>query len=53
MNWFKYLALLAALASLVAVYPFLWELGLVGAIGGAIWIFTWPKGDGRSDRAGG
>lgn len=43
MNWLKYLALLAALGALVVAFPILWEIGLVGAIGGAIWIFVWPK----------
>jgi len=46
LNWLKYLALLAALGALVVAFPILWEIGLVGAIGGAIWIFAWPKGDG-------
>ncbi len=47
LNWLKYLALLAALGALVYTFPILWEIGLVGAIGGAIWIFAWPKDDGN------
>ncbi len=44
----KYLLLLAGLGILVYWLPLLWELGLVGAIGGAIWIFAWPKTDSSS-----
>lgn len=46
----KYLLLLAALGALVYAVPLLWEIGLIGAIGGAIWIFAWPQpGDGADD----
>ena len=38
----RYLLLLAALGSLVFSFPWLWELGLVGAIGGAFWLFARP-----------
>ena len=41
----KYLLLLALLGAVVYFVPLLWELGLVGAIGGAIWIFAWPKAE--------
>jgi len=34
-----YLILLAALTGLVRQWPFLWEIGVLGAIGGAYWIF--------------
>jgi len=39
----KFLLLLVLLGVIVYFVPLLWELGLVGAIGGAIWIFAWPK----------
>ena len=43
MNWLKYLALIALLSMLVYAYPILWEVGVVGALAGAFWIFAWPK----------
>jgi hypothetical protein len=43
MDTLKYLLLLVLLGTMVYFVPLLWELGLVGAIGGAIWIFAWPK----------
>ncbi len=46
MNWLKYLTLLTALAALVYAYPILWEIGVVGSLAGAFWLFAWPKDDG-------
>jgi len=43
MDTLKYLLLLVLLGAMVYFVPVLWELGLVGAIAGAIWIFAWPK----------
>jgi len=34
-----YLMLLGLLGSLVWRWPFLWEIGLLGAVGGAYWLF--------------
>ena len=39
MRLLAYLLLLAALVGLVWWVPLLWELALVGAIGGAYWAF--------------
>jgi hypothetical protein len=47
--YLKYLLLLLSLSIVVYWMPLLWELGLVGVIGGAIWIFAWPKPDTSSD----
>lgn len=48
-NRLRYLLLITLLGILVYAVPLLWELGLVGAIGGAIWIFVWPKPEKASD----
>jgi hypothetical protein len=40
-----YLAIVAALAGLAWVYPFLFELPLAAAIGGAYWAFFAGKGE--------
>lgn len=48
-DWLKYLALLAALCALVLAAPVLWEIGVVGALGGAVWIFAWPRPDQAAD----
>ena len=34
-----YLLLLAGLFALVWAFPFLWEIGIAGMLGGAYWIF--------------
>ena len=49
MKLLKYLLLLAALGALVYAVPILWEIGLVGAIGGLFWIFAWPHDDAGTD----
>ena len=50
MSVLKYLLLLALLGLLVYFVPLLWEIGLVGAIGGAVWIFAWPESETPSGR---
>jgi hypothetical protein len=38
-KWLVYLLLVFSLTGFAFAYPFLFELPLVGAIGGAYWIF--------------
>jgi hypothetical protein len=38
-KWLAYLLLVFSLTGLAFEFPFLFELPLVGAIGGAYWIF--------------
>jgi len=38
--------LLAALAVIVLLFPFLWELAVAGALGGVYWIFFRVTPDG-------
>jgi|GEM_PF-5241990 len=38
--------LLAALAGIVLLFPFLWELAVAGALGGVYWIFFRVTPDG-------
>jgi len=39
LRWVLFLALLASLAGLIRWFPALWEIALVGLIGGIYWIF--------------
>lgn len=50
MKVLAYLLLLAALAALVWHFPFLWEVGVLGAIGGVYFIFfRTPQGPGDAN----
>jgi len=46
-----YLLLLAVLAGITWTYPFLFELPILGAIGGAYWLFFRSTGTVHDDRA--
>ena len=46
MRVLAFLLLLAALAGLVWLAPFLWELAVAGVIGGVWWIFFRQPPDG-------
>lgn len=47
-----YLAVVAALAGLAWVYPYLFELPLAAAIGGAYWAFFAGRGEPPPDEGG-
>ena len=45
LKWFAYASLVISLVALAYEYPFLFELPLAGAIGGAYWIFFRKAGE--------
>lgn len=40
-----YIAWFLLLCGMVYAYPMLWEVGLIGAMAAAIWVFVWPSAD--------
>ncbi len=38
-----YIVWFLLLCAMVYAYPMLWEVGLIGAMAAAIWIFVWPS----------
>jgi hypothetical protein len=45
----RYLLLVVVLVALVWHWPILWEVGLVGILGGAAWWLAQPKPDADTD----
>lgn len=40
-----YIVWFLLLCGMVYAYPMLWEVGLIGAIAAALWVFVWPSAD--------